>query len=47
MLAHLRSVLVATGALPPRDERLIALEKWITDTVKARADIAERRVLHG
>ncbi|MFC9635826.1 hypothetical protein ACFTY8_43135 [Streptomyces mirabilis] len=47
MLAHLRSVLVATGALPPRDERLVALEKWISATVQARTDLAERRILHG
>ncbi|MFI5772835.1 site-specific integrase [Streptomyces sp. NPDC051658] len=47
VLAHLRSVLVATGALPPRDERLVALEKWITATVQARTDLAERRILHG
>lgn len=47
VLAHLRSVLVATGVLPPRDERLVALEKWITTTVQARTDLAERRILHG
>ncbi|WP_344597620.1 site-specific integrase [Streptomyces violaceusniger] len=47
VLAHLRSVLVATGALPPRDERLIALEKWITTTVQPRTDPTERRILHG
>ncbi|MCX4581214.1 site-specific integrase [Streptomyces sp. NBC_01571] len=47
VLAHLRSVLVATGTLPPRDERLIALEKWIAETVQARTDLAERRILHG
>ncbi|MET9388509.1 site-specific integrase, partial [Streptomyces sp. NPDC002928] len=47
VLAHLRSVLVATGTLPPRDERLVALEKWITDTVQAHTDPAERRILHG
>lgn len=46
-LAHLRSVLVATGALPPRDERLIALERWITAVVQARTDPAQRRILHG
>ena len=46
-LAHLRSVLVATGALPPRDERLVALERWITATVQARTDPAQRRILHG
>ncbi|MEU4352687.1 hypothetical protein [Streptomyces sp. NPDC023838] len=47
MLAHLRSVLVATGALPPRDERLLALEKWIEETIQGRVDLAERRILHG
>jgi hypothetical protein len=47
VLVHLRSVLVATGTLPPRDERLIALEKWITATVHARSALAERRILHG
>ncbi|MGB6455246.1 MAG: hypothetical protein WBH47_12265 [Streptosporangiaceae bacterium] len=34
-LRHLRSVLVATGALPPRDEQLIRLERWITTTITA------------
>ncbi|WP_177235527.1 hypothetical protein [Streptomyces sp. MUSC 14] len=47
VLAYLRSVLVATGSLPPRDERLDALEKRITTTVQARIDLAERRILHG
>jgi hypothetical protein len=47
VLAHLRSVLVATGALMPRDERLVALEKWITRTVQARTDLTARRILHG
>lgn len=47
VLAHLRSVLVATGALPPRDERLVALEKWITATVQAHTDLSERGILHG
>lgn len=46
-LAHLRSVLVATGALQPRDERLVALERWITAMVQARNDRAQRQVLHG
>ncbi|MFI1401060.1 site-specific integrase [Streptomyces sp. NPDC020681] len=46
-LAHLRSVLVATGALPPRDERLVALENWITATLQNRTDLDERRILHG
>jgi hypothetical protein len=46
-LTHLRTVLVATGALPPRDERLIALERWIAQTVQARGDLTERQILHG
>lgn len=45
-LAHLRCALVATDALPPRDERLVALESWIAQTVQARGDLAERQILH-
>ena len=46
-LAHLRSVLAATGALPARDERLVKLERWITAAISAREDPDERRILHG
>jgi hypothetical protein len=46
-LDHLRSVLVATGALPDRDERLVKLERWIARTIDIQADPADRRVLHG
>jgi hypothetical protein len=42
-LRHLRSVLVATGALPPRDEQLIRLERWITTTIAAHPD---QQLLH-
>lgn len=45
-LAHLRSILVATGILPGRDERVLRLERWISDTAGRRDDPAERRVLH-
>ncbi|MDT5054959.1 MAG: hypothetical protein QOF66_3325 [Mycobacterium sp.] len=45
-LRHLRSVLVATGALPPRDEHLIRLEQWITATVAERDDPEQRQLLH-
>jgi hypothetical protein len=45
-LDHLRSVLVA-GALPYRDERLAKLERWTAGAIEARADPADRRVLHG
>jgi len=45
-LTHLRSVLVATGALPARDEHLIQLGRWITQTVAGRADRQEKEILH-
>jgi len=45
-IKHLRSVLVATGALPPRDEYLIRLEQWITTTLAGRDDPDERQLLH-
>jgi hypothetical protein len=46
-LTHLRSMLVASGALPARDERLTALERWIDTAVAARAVADHRRALHG
>jgi len=45
-LTHLRSVLVATGALPARDEHLVQLGRWITQTVADRADRQEKEILH-
>ena len=45
-LAHLRAVLVATGALPVRDEHLVQLEAWITQAVAARSDPDERQLIH-
>ncbi|MHB1987271.1 MAG: hypothetical protein ACYCSF_04695 [Acidimicrobiales bacterium] len=42
---HLRAVLVATGALPRRDEQMARLERWVTSTVEARSDPDERQVL--
>lgn len=44
-LAHLRAVLVATTALPVRDEHLAQLEAWITRTVAARPDPVDRQLL--
>jgi hypothetical protein len=44
-LRHLRSVLVATGALPPRDEQLARLERWINSTINDRDDPDERQLL--
>jgi len=43
---HLRSVLVATGALPPRDEQTARLERWITITIAGRDNRGERELLH-
>ena len=45
-IRHLRSVLVNTGALPPRDEHMIRLERWITVIIAGRDDPGERQLLH-
>ena len=44
-IRHLRSVLVASGALAPRDEHMIRLERWITATIAGRGDPGERQLL--
>lgn len=44
-IEHLRSVLVATGALPVRDEQMVRLEAWVTDVIGSRADLDEQRLL--
>jgi hypothetical protein len=46
-LVHLRSMLVAAGALPARDERLTALERWIAGVIAERKTPEHRRALHG
>jgi hypothetical protein len=43
---HLRSVLVAIGSLPPRDEHMARLERWTTHIIAARPDTEERKLLH-
>ncbi len=45
-LSHLRAVLVATQALPARDEHLAQLEAWTTQTVDARSDPDDKQLLH-
>jgi len=40
---HLRTVLVATNALAPRDEHLIRLERWITHTITGHG---QQQLLH-
>ena len=42
-IRHLRAVLIATGALPPRDEHLVRLERWITATI---AGHHQKQMLH-
>jgi hypothetical protein len=44
-IAHLRSMLVATGALPVRDEHLARLERWITRLIAERTDPDQRQLL--
>jgi hypothetical protein len=46
-LVHLRSMLVAAGALPARDERLAALERWVSQAIAGRTAPEHRRALHG
>jgi hypothetical protein len=45
VLAHLRSVLVATGTLPPRDEQMARLERFTADVLDGRPDPEQRQVL--
>jgi hypothetical protein len=45
VLAHLRSVLVATGTLPPRDELMARLERFTSDVLDGRPDPEQRQVL--
>jgi hypothetical protein len=45
-LEHLRSVLVATGTLPPRDEQLTRLERWIAQAIARRPDPGQQQLLH-
>jgi hypothetical protein len=44
-LDHLRSILVAVGILPTRDEHMARLERWITRTIADRADAEEQHLL--
>ncbi|HEY3259028.1 MAG TPA: hypothetical protein VGJ95_01980 [Pseudonocardiaceae bacterium] len=43
---HLRSVLVAVGTLPHRDEHMARLQRWITRTIAERPDHDQRKMLH-
>lgn len=46
-LEHLRSVLVAAGALPYRDEHMSRLERWIAQAVDKRPDPAQQQLARG
>jgi hypothetical protein len=43
---HLRSVLVAIGTLPARDEQMARLERWVARTIADRPDPDEQQLLH-
>jgi hypothetical protein len=45
-LRHLRSVLVASGTLPARDENLTRLEHWIRQAVAGSPDAGQKQLLH-
>lgn len=46
ILNHLRSVLVATGTLPARDEQMARLERLLDKVLAARTDPDQRQLLH-
>ncbi len=43
---HLRSVLVAIGTLPARDEQMARLKRWIANTITDRPNPDEQHLLH-
>jgi hypothetical protein len=43
---HLRSVLVATGVLPERDEHFARLERWTTQILNERSNLEQKELLH-
>ncbi|MFG2004800.1 hypothetical protein ACGFNU_37195 [Spirillospora sp. NPDC048911] len=43
---HLRAVLVAIGTLPPRDDQMARLERWITRTISEQPDPDQQQLLH-
>jgi hypothetical protein len=45
-IEHLRAILVAASTLPPRDEHLARLERWIARTLAERGDPGQRQLLH-
>ena len=45
-IEHLRSVLVATAALPARDEQLARIERWVSQAVSEHAGPEDKELLH-
>jgi hypothetical protein len=43
---HLRSVMVAIGTLPRRDEQMARPERWITTVTSGRGDPVQQHMLH-
>jgi hypothetical protein len=46
VLAHFRTVLVATGTLPRRDEQMARLQRLVADILATRDDPDQRQLLH-
>ncbi|MGW2370275.1 hypothetical protein ACWCZ5_32585 [Streptomyces sp. NPDC001667] len=46
VIEHIRSVLVATEALPKRDEQMVRLERHLKDLVTSHATAEGRKILH-
>jgi hypothetical protein len=45
-IEHLRAVLVATAALPARDEQLARIERWVSQAVSEHAGPDDKELLH-
>ncbi|UQA91114.1 site-specific integrase [Streptomyces halobius] len=46
VVEHIRSVLVAAGALPSRDEQMIRLERVVSDLISSHSTAEGRQILH-
>ena len=44
-IEHLRSMLVSLGTLPPRDEQMIRLERWVAHIITERPDPEQQHLL--
>ncbi|MFJ9011846.1 hypothetical protein [Streptomyces canus] len=46
VVEHIRSVLVAAGVLPKRDEQMIRLERHVKDLITSQTTVEGRKILH-